>query len=50
MRRIAPYLLLVLLVPKIGAAQSAGQISGSVSTEGGRPLPSVTVSLDGTRM
>ena len=50
MRRIAPYLLLVLLVPRIGAAQSAGQISGSVSTEGGRPLPSVTVSLDGTRM
>jgi len=50
MRRITQYLALAVLVPKILIAQATGQVAGRVTAEGGRPLPSVTVSIDGARL
>ena len=43
-------LLLASLTPVAVGAQATGQVSGRVTAEGGRPLSSATVSVDGTRL
>ena len=50
MRWIAPYLLLGFVAPGVLAGQSTGQVSGRVTAEGSRPLPDVTLTLEGTRL
>ena len=50
MRRIMQCLALAVVLPKILIAQATGQVTGRVTTEGARPLPSVTVSIDGAAM
>ncbi len=44
------YLTLAAVVPKILIAQTTGQVSGRITAVGGRPLPCVTLSIDGTRL
>jgi TonB-linked SusC/RagA family outer membrane protein len=50
MRRITQCLALAVGVPKILIAQTTGQVVGRVTAEGGRPLPSVTLSIDDARL
>ena len=50
MSRMKSFLLLAALAPTTVGAQATGQVSGRVTAEGGRPLPSATVSIDGTRL
>jgi TonB-linked SusC/RagA family outer membrane protein len=50
MRRIVPFWVLAFVIPQAVIAQATGQVAGRVGAEGGRPLPDVTVTLDGTRL
>ena len=50
MRRIMECLALAVVLPKILIAQETGQVTGRVTAEGARPLPSVAVSIDSARL